>query len=623
MKYLKLIIILFFIQSATAQNIYVSPNGNDHNPGTQEKPLASLQQAIRVVRDLRRLNDSSIIKGANILLQGGKYNLYEPVVIRPEDSGTTSSPTIIHAAEGQNVVLSGGIQIKDWQKVKSNVKGLPSNAIGKIWEAEVPKVGGNRLLFRQMWVNDKKAVRANNINDGLLDRILSVDKENEIVWIPKPRFNFKDMENPEFVIHQWWAIANLRVKDMKQVGDSVGVSFFQPESKIVFEHPWPAPFIDSGDTLNGNSAFYFTNSLALLNSEGEWYEDMDNGKVYYWPRKDENLNKANVIVPVLETLLKIKGNADMPVSNIQFKNIDFKYTTWLRPSFKGNVPLQAGMFLKEGYSLVEPGTNAKPTLENQAWLGRPVAGVEVEYGQFLSFENCNMEHFAATGIDFVKGTNHNQIQGCLLRDIGGTGIQIGFFGDDSFEAHLAYDPSNERVVCHHEMIVNNIVTDVTNEDWGCVGIGVGYAHDISIVHNEVSYVNYTAISLGWGWTPEISCLKNNLVKANHIHHFARMMYDVAGVYTLGAQPNSEVSENSIHDLLKAPYAHIPEHYQYLYTDEGSSYIRFKDNWTETDKFFQNCNGPGNEWINNGPQIADSIKTAAGLTEEYKYLLEKL
>jgi hypothetical protein len=98
------------------------------------------------------------------------------------------------------------------------------------------------------------------------------------------------------------------------------------------------------------------------------------------------------------------------------------------------------------------------------------------------------------------------------------------------------------------------------------------------------------------------------------------MYDVGGVYTLSAQPNTEISENSIHDLEKAPYAHDPNHYQYIYFDEGSSYIRSRNNWTEVDKFFSNTPGPGNEWINNGPQVADSVKINAGLQKEYKDLL---
>jgi len=116
-------------------------------------------------------------------------------------------------------------------------------------------------------------------------------------------------------------------------------------------------------------------------------------------------------------------------------------------------------------------------------------------------------------------------------------------------------------------------------------------------------------------------MKNNRVHANYIHHFAKMMYDVGGVYTLSAQPNTEISENRIEHLKKAPYAHIPEHYQYIYFDEGSSYIRAVNNWTEKDKFFSNTPGPGNEWINNGPQVDVAIKEKAGLEIEFKDLVE--
>lgn len=136
------------------------------------------------------------------------------------------------------------------------------------------------------------------MTDGKLDRILSVDKQNQILWIPKPEFNVSDIKQLEFVIHQWWAIANLRVKNIEVVGDSAAVTFYQPESRIEFEHPWPAPFIDKKKDKNGNSAFYFVSAVELLNNPGEWYEDLNNGKLYYWPRENENLASAEVIIPI-------------------------------------------------------------------------------------------------------------------------------------------------------------------------------------------------------------------------------------------------------------------------------------------------------------------------------------
>lgn len=604
-----------------ALDIYVSPSGNDTNTGSKESPMKTILMAQRKVRELRRINDESVQDGVQILMEGGMYFLNDPLLFRPEDSGTKHSPTIITAVEDEKVIISGGVRVEGWKKNRRAIKGLPKQASKNVWVADVPRVGGNRVLFRQMWVNDKKAERASSLNDGTLDRILSIDKKKEILWIPKPKLALKDAGNLEFTIHQWWAIANLRVKDMKQVGDSVAVAFHQPESKLEFEHPWPAPFIDKKKDQNGNSAFYFVNAIELLNSPGEWYEDIDAGKVYYWPKETEQMETAQVIVPYLENVVQIIGTLDKPVSHIQFKGISVQHATWLRPSKAGHVPLQAGMYLLDAYKLKIPGTPDKRGLENQAWTGRQPAGILVKGANNIRFDGCEVKHMAATGIDLELASHHNSIVGCIISDIGGTGIQVGYFGGAGFEAHLPYNPSDTREVCHHETIANNVITDVTNEDWGCVGISVGFAHDINIEHNEVSHLNYSGICVGWGWTKTITCMKNNRVHANNIHHFAKMMYDVGGVYTLSAQPNTEISANSIHHLLKAPYAHIPEHYQYIYYDEGSSFIRSVNNWTEKDKFFSNSPGPGNEWVNNGPQVADSIKNAAGLEPAFRHLLE--
>jgi hypothetical protein len=617
---LLLLIISFTIQ-ASALDIWVSPTGSDKNPGTKDQPLATLSMALRKVRDLRRLHDPSVSEGFHIILRGGIYYLEEPILIRPEDSGTPDSPTFIEAAVNERPVFSGGIPVTGWKKA-GTISGLPREAQGKVWVAESPYFGGRFIEFRQMWINNNKANRASDYDAGkTLQRILSVNKEKEEMWIPKPSFgSLKDVRQMEFFIHQWWAIAILRVKSVVVVGDSACVKFYQPESRIEFEHPWPAPFIDEKKDKNGNSAFYFMNDLRFLDRLGEWFQDASSGKIYYWPRDNEDLNVTTVTVPTLESLVKIEGTLDYPVSHINFKGISFEHTTWMRPSKAGHVPLQAGMYLLDAYKLKTPGTPDKAGLENQAWLGRQTAGVYLKGATNILFERCNFKHMAATGLDFISGTSYNKIIGCTFQDIGGTAIQIGFFGDAAFEAHLPYNPSDEREVCQFELIENNLITDVTNEDWGCVGISVGYAHDVSIRHNEISNINYSGICLGWGWTKTITCMKNNKVIANHIHHFAKNMYDVGGIYTLSAQPNSEISRNSIHHLEKAPYTHDPNHYQYIYFDEGSSYIRAIDNWTEKDKFFSNTPGPGNEWKNNGPQVAEEIKKEAGLEREYRDLL---
>jgi hypothetical protein len=168
-------------------------------------------------------------------------------------------------------------------------------------------------------------------------------------------------------------------------------------------------------------------------------------------------------------------------------------------------------------------------------------------------------------------------------------------------------------------IRNNLVTDVANEDWGCVGIGVGYARQTSILHNEVENVSYSAITMGWGWTPASNVMRDNHITLNRIHHFGRRNYDCAGIYTLSAQPGTRIERNVIDSMVRAPYAHLPSHWFWLYTDEGSSGITVTYNRTPTNKYLQNNNGPGTSWTSNGPDVPHDMIASAGLETAWHHL----
>ena len=47
----------------SAADLFVSPEGNDRNPGTKDSPKATLTAALRQARELRRLNDESVKGG--------------------------------------------------------------------------------------------------------------------------------------------------------------------------------------------------------------------------------------------------------------------------------------------------------------------------------------------------------------------------------------------------------------------------------------------------------------------------------------------------------------------------------------------------------------------------------
>lgn len=556
------------------------------------KPGAySIEKALQQAREERRLNNATDIC---LRLQEGVYQLNQPITIRPEDNGTRI------VADGK-VTISGGVSISGWKKE------------GKYYVANVPDFNGRPLEFRQLWVNGKKAVRARDVDDfEQMFRIRSVDKANETIYVPaKAVKKIINAKYPEMVLHEMWCIANLRIKNIKIQGDSAAVTFHQPESHVHFMHPWPSPMV----TTDGhNSAFYLTNAKELLDSEGEWYLDARTSKLYYIPRKGEDMGSAEVIAPAVETLVQIAGTPDEPVKDVTFEGITFSYATWMRPSVSGHAPLQAGMYMTEAYKLRPKmdRPNGDHKLDNQGWVGRPAAAVSLNCAENVSFTKCTFEHNASTGLDYHLYIKGGTVDRCTFRDIGGNGILAGGFSPEGFEAHKPYDPADRRIICTGLNITNNLITDVTNEDWGCVGIGAGFVRDIRICNNEISDVSYTGISVGWGWNQQPCSMANNLISGNLIYNYAKHMYDTAGIYTLGAQPHSLIEGNVVRDIYTPSYVHDPEHWFYIYTDEGSSGITVRNNWTPAEKYLKNANGPGNTWENNGPAVADSIKANAGI-----------
>ena len=608
-------------QPAGPTEIWVAPGGDDANEGTQAEPMASLSLAVRKARNLRRLHDPAIEGGVRILMGDGVYPLKDTVRIRPEDAGTEASPTIIEAAPEARPILSGGVELTNWRRVEDDVPGLPAAARGQVWAADPPIFNGRLLECRQLWVEGNKATRARTPNGPEMAQLTSWDREAEVAGVSADLVEglSGSLSRMEMLIQQQWEIAILRVKSVTVEGDEARLKFHDPEGPIEFEHPWPQPILPP----EGGGAFFLVNEVAFIDEPGEWCQEMPGGRVLYWPREGEDLAQATVIAPALETLLEIAGTLDRPIGHVSVRGIGFQHASWQQPSLTGHVPLQAGMRLQEGYKLRPKGTADWRSLDNQDWLERLAAAVKVSAAHHISFERCRFEHLAASGLDFGTGTRDDLIEGNVFRDIGGNGIQLGYFQEDAAETHLPYDPADEREVCKRERIANNLLTDIANEDYGCVAILVGYAREVVIEHNDISDTSYSGISLGWGWTRTLNCMRKNVVHANHIHGIATRMCDTAGVYTLSAQPGTVISENVCYGIEMSPYVDRPNHWFYYYTDEGSSYMLIRDNWCPEEKFLQNANGPGNIWENNGPMVSDEIKNAAGLEDRFKDLLAEI
>ncbi len=425
-------------------------------------PGESIHDALRQAREWRRTGDVRCQGGITILLEAGRYYMNEPLFLRPEDAGTAASPTLI---KGNKAVL----------------------------------YGDSKQQHQQVWPKEG------------MERMVDFNTTERTITIPTPPQEVLQTKDLEMVVHQRWAIAILRVKDMKVQGEKTIVTFLEPESRLEFEHPWPQPVI-GGE--RGNSSF-------LLRTT----EQRDG----------------------IEQLVIIDG-ADY----VTFEGITFENTCWNRPLHKGHVTLQGGFPLVDAYKLKEnPGLPWDAGLENQAWVERPVSAVTVRNAKQVTFSHCVFQHLASTALDY-ESIQTGTIDHCTFEDIGGTAIMAGSFAESPREAHRPYTDLADR--CQQLTITNNTIHDATNEDWGAVAMGLGYVRDCIISHNSVSKVNYSGICIGWGWTPLDTNMSNNQITHNKVSDYARQLYDAGGIYTLSNQPGSIISNNDISQPFPAPYA---------------------------------------------------------------------
>lgn len=581
-KLLTLFLTLAAPLTVAAGEIYLSPVGDDCADGSKAHPLRTPHAALKMAREWRRTADPRINGGITIRFEAGRYLLDRPIYIRPEDSGTADSPTTLRPAEGAEgkVSIVGSLPLVSW------------NRVGNCWVTEAPKMHGRPILSRQLWGFGGKLHRANQFGPTKMERMIAFDKEHHTITIPKPAIEGLELaEGLEMMVHQRWATAILRVKEMRYEGATAVVSFLEPESYLEFEHPWPQPVIGEE---KGNSSFMLMNARSMLDTDYEWWQDPATGRIYLYatdPAIDPN--RQTVYLPVREQLMTIEGAPQKPVEYLVFRGLTFADTAWNRPSVEGHVTLQGGFPFIDGYKLYEKeGFAWDPNLENQAWLVRPDAAVSVRNARHLTFDGCRFIALGATGLDLASNVHHSTVAGCLFRNIGGTALLAGSFGEGATEVHIPYDRIGAKEgFCSHLLIRDNTITEATREDWGAVGIGCGYVHDTQIIGNTVDGINYSGIAVGWGWTKYDTGMHNNRIVRNTVRNYARQLYDTGGIYTLSNQPNSVIEENIIYAPVKAPYATNDRGFC-IYLDAATDGYTIRNNWCEIpDSFGFNNPGP--------------------------------
>ena len=209
--------------------------------GSAERPFATLYQAQLAVREVLRTKGMPE-GGIRVVVHDGVYRLTQPLEFVPEDSGTPDKPVVYTAAPGEKPIVSGGLPIAGWRKLKAAVPGLSSAAVGHVWVATVPEVGAATLDFRQLYVNGTKAVRARSPNGYDFHRMVEWDLVNrQAIVDSKDVGEWRNLKRVEMVLQQSWVISFFRIESISVEGPKARITFQQPERDMAFSHPYPWP----------------------------------------------------------------------------------------------------------------------------------------------------------------------------------------------------------------------------------------------------------------------------------------------------------------------------------------------------------------------------------------------
>ena len=311
-------IISFSFSQNKVINIFVSPNGNDKNSGSIDKPLFSLIKArdkIRTIKKNLRSDDIQIV----VYLRGGEYFLDSTFCLFSEDSGFDKYPIIYSAYKNEKPILIGGKYITNWKLLDKHLEGVKPEMIGKIYYAKVSP----GWHFHYLYLNDKPQKLARKYNEDEWykwpkpKKVGDVSKDGQLLQFNEGELNYLSKLDGQIEIDlmpvNFWNTISV----LKGIDENKSIAYRHSKNPTTF---WKDSFQEGNYNL--------LNSITFIDEPGEWAVDSKEGIVYYYPEKELINSDIKILAPKLYRIIHLKGDEinNQFVKNIKFEGIEFRYT---------------------------------------------------------------------------------------------------------------------------------------------------------------------------------------------------------------------------------------------------------------------------------------------------------
>jgi parallel beta-helix repeat protein len=535
--------------SALARDVYVAPSGNDRNPGTKTKPLASLEAAQALARKQ---------KSPTVWLATGQYELRSPLVLDARDSRTTW-----RAALGANVSLLGGKSIAPSHLTPVTDpqirKRLTPAAAQSVVKVDLVALGirdfGQHKQFGhsiavspaplEVFFNHEPLTLARYPNTGslLLGKIIdpgSVPRTGDYTE-RGGTFTYTDPRHAS-----WVGQRDIWLQGTFNYGfadDYLRVESIDPEKKQV---KLVQPHLYGLGAGQPYQQYVAHNILEELDSPGEWYLDRAAGALYLWPPAP--LKGATLQVSLLEEPVLCLENA----RNVTMRDLTVEVSRGI------------GIYLEGGSQNKIIGCTVRNVGTSGIFMGQgahqtfPHVTVDDYTGVPVSRQVGNLQgHLYNNTVWERHAGDHQTIQGCEVYNTGSGGIVLSggskkqlTRGNNTVERCRIHDYNRRNKFLWAGINVDGCGNRVAhcelyNSDYQ--GIYV-HGNEHVFEFNEVHHVTRNSNDTSPWYLGRDPSDRGNIVRYNYFHHCGNPARMTMGIYCDDSTTGVQVYGNVFYQM---------------------------------------------------------------------------